>query len=126
MSDSDAYIVESDRSEEDFFDSDEEMDFEPAPKSKKAAPKNKRSAARSVLAPKDNALNTVAPEKKVPGKNKSVEEIYQKKTQLEHILLRPDTYSKSSSADLCISGFQGVSLSPTHSLCLSPSNSWLG
>lgn len=26
------------------------------------------------------------------GKSKSIEEIYQKKTQLEHILLRPDTY----------------------------------
>ena len=25
---------------------------------------------------------------------KSVEQIYQKKTQLEHILLRPDTYGK--------------------------------
>lgn len=28
------------------------------------------------------------------GKTKTVEEIYQKKTQLEHILARPDTYSK--------------------------------
>ena len=27
------------------------------------------------------------------AKGKSVEEIYQKKTQLEHILLRPDSYS---------------------------------
>ena len=27
-------------------------------------------------------------------KKKTVEEIYQKKSQLEHILLRPDTYSK--------------------------------
>ena len=32
--------------------------------------------------------------KKNPGKTtKTVEEIYQKKTQLEHILARPDTYS---------------------------------
>jgi DNA topoisomerase II len=29
-----------------------------------------------------------------PKSNKTIEEIYQKKTQLEHILLRPDTYSK--------------------------------
>jgi hypothetical protein len=29
--------------------------------------------------------------------NKTVEEMYQKKSQLEHILLRPDTYSKSNS-----------------------------
>ena len=28
------------------------------------------------------------------GKSKTVEQIYQKKSQLEHILLRPDTYSK--------------------------------
>ena len=27
-----------------------------------------------------------------PGPEKTIEEIYQKKTQLEHILLRPDTY----------------------------------
>lgn len=38
-------------------------------------------------------INTEKVEK--PGKlhsNKSIEETYQKKTQLEHILLRPDTY----------------------------------
>lgn len=35
-----------------------------------------------------------AAKKKNPGgKTKTVEEIYQKKTQLEHILARPDTYS---------------------------------
>jgi DNA topoisomerase II len=28
------------------------------------------------------------------GTKKTIEEMYQKKTQLEHILLRPDTYSK--------------------------------
>ena len=31
-------------------------------------------------------------EKDAKGKRLSVERIYQKKTQLEHILLRPDTY----------------------------------
>ena len=30
------------------------------------------------------------------GKKKTVEEMYQKKTQLEHILLRPDTYGTLS------------------------------
>lgn len=30
------------------------------------------------------------------GKGKTIEEIYQKKTQLEHILLRPDTYIGST------------------------------
>jgi hypothetical protein len=28
------------------------------------------------------------------GEERSIEQIYQKKTQLEHILLRPDTYSE--------------------------------
>jgi hypothetical protein len=30
---------------------------------------------------------------KMMSKEKTIEETYQKKTQLEHILLRPDTYS---------------------------------
>lgn len=34
--------------------------------------------------------------KKTAGSKKSVEEIYQKKTQLEHILLRPDSYIGST------------------------------
>jgi len=39
-------------------------------------------------------VNMNSPIKKNPSKKKrlSVERIYQKKTQLEHILLRPDTY----------------------------------
>jgi DNA topoisomerase-2 len=36
------------------------------------------------------------PPAKKPAKNKKIEEIYQKKTQLEHILLRPDTYIGTS------------------------------
>lgn len=34
----------------------------------------------------------VKPSKREPHGDKSIEETYQKKTQLEHILLRPDTY----------------------------------
>lgn len=34
----------------------------------------------------------VKPTKREPHADKSIEETYQKKTQLEHILLRPDTY----------------------------------
>lgn len=41
----------------------------------------------------DEDLENTKP-KAVGGKSKTVEEIYQKKTQLEHILARPDTYSK--------------------------------
>lgn len=35
---------------------------------------------------------TEEPVKKAPAKKLTVEKIYQKKSQLEHILLRPDTY----------------------------------
>lgn len=54
---------------------DEGDDFEEAPK-----------AGRPLAAAKGSA------------KAKSIEEIYQKKTQLEHILLRPDTYIGSTEA----------------------------
>jgi len=37
-----------------------------------------------------------APVVNAKGKGRTIEQIYQKKTALEHILLRPDTYSKSS------------------------------
>jgi hypothetical protein len=37
-----------------------------------------------------------SPKIKPSAKSKTVEEVYQKKTQLEHILLRPDTYSTLS------------------------------
>lgn len=37
--------------------------------------------------------------KSVDSEKKTIEEIYQKKTQLEHILLRPDTYVGSIEAE---------------------------
>jgi DNA topoisomerase-2 len=40
----------------------------------------------------DDSDDVKAPVVKKANKKKTVEEIYQKKTQLEHILLRPDTY----------------------------------
>lgn len=44
--------------------------------------------------------NTASPaaKKALKGgkKGRTIEEMYQKKSQLEHILLRPDTYSKFS------------------------------
>ena len=42
----------------------------------------------------NRAPSNVLKAKSGGGKNKSIEETYTKKTQLEHILLRPDTYSK--------------------------------
>lgn len=54
---------------------------------------NRTQAVKQGLADKPAVLHTSTNE---GGKKKKIEEIYQKKTQLEHILLRPDTYSKSS------------------------------
>lgn len=51
---------------------------------------------QGILSNRDG--NVEAAESKQSGatkKKKTIEETYQKKTQLEHILLRPDTYSKS-------------------------------
>lgn len=43
-----------------------------------------------------NAQAAQKPNRAVKGNSKTIEEIYQKKTQLEHILLRPDTYIGST------------------------------
>jgi DNA topoisomerase II len=85
-SDSDDYMQDAmSDSEDDFMASEDDKPV------KAVAPKKKGA----VLAPKESALNSVPPKSTVQkSKTKSVEEIYQKKTQLEHILLRPDTYSK--------------------------------
>ena len=84
-SDSDAYMLDAMSDSEDDFMADE--DDVPV---KAAAPKKK-----GVLASKENALNAApAPTTDKSKSKKTVEQIYQKKTQLEHILLRPDTYSK--------------------------------
>jgi DNA topoisomerase-2 len=71
-----------------------------APVAKKPASKGKKAANKknSVLTVRnDNAENVPA---KATGKGtkktKTIEETYQKKTQLEHILLRPDTYIGST------------------------------
>lgn len=52
----------------------------------KAASKAKKAAPKAALGPK----NTKG------GDGKSIEETYQKLSQLEHILLRPDTYIGST------------------------------
>lgn len=97
-SDSDAYMVESDFDDEDDFmgDSEDEVAFKPKAKpiiSKKAA--SNKVDIKSVLSPKENRINAAPSTAKEGGtKGKTIEEIYQKKSQLEHILLRPDTYSE--------------------------------
>ena len=46
----------------------------------------------------EDDTENIAPQvpKKKATTGKSIEQIYTKKTQLEHILLRPDTYGKFS------------------------------
>eukprot|EP01051_Picozoa_sp_SAG22_P003910 SAG22_NODE_199_length_15450_cov_11.690704_6_plen_245_part_00 len=70
----------------------------PPPKAKKAAPKAKKAAASkktplstSKAANSAAAAQPPASAAKAGGKGKAIEDMYQKKTQLEHILLRPDT-----------------------------------
>jgi ketopantoate reductase len=91
MADVDMY-EESDYASGDSYDS--ESDFDDEENVVVASNKSKTKALvpqkRSVLTPSKNVGN-------VPKKTKNektIEERYQKKTQLEHILLRPDTYSK--------------------------------
>ncbi|EGB11155.1 hypothetical protein AURANDRAFT_22331, partial [Aureococcus anophagefferens] len=56
---------------------------------------------------------TNAAPKKAPGKkSKTIEETYQKKTQLEHILLRPDTYSAPAAPETARLGSIEMSTQP--------------
>lgn len=70
--------------------------------SKKTAAANSSSASKILSTPTspgdEEAPVKKAAAKKAPATKKTVEEIYQKKTQLEHILLRPDTYIGSTEA----------------------------
>lgn len=97
--------------ESDFVMSDGGSDFapEPAPK-KKAAPAARGRPRKQPLAPaRANESETTPPSadasldlteipsaapaaRSATAKNKTATETYQKLTQLEHVLLRPDTY----------------------------------
>lgn len=96
--DCDFSMVESDYEDDDSFMMIDEENM--APVAKKPASKGKKAANKktSVLSARnDNAGN--APAKaagKATKKTKTIEETYQKKSQLEHILLRPDTYIGST------------------------------
>jgi hypothetical protein len=95
---SDEYMsdAESVFSEDDLFEmGDEENRPSPQKKTKGKAisMEVEDTSIIEVLGPNNNAKKAGS---KGTGKQKTVEEMYQKKTQLEHILLRPDTYSKFS------------------------------
>lgn len=79
--DSDVMMSMSDEST--FIDSDVEQ----VTTKKKAAPKTKAAPKRSVLG------DSNAQPKSKSNNKKTVEETFQKLTQIEHILVRPDTYS---------------------------------
>eukprot|EP00976_Prorocentrum_cordatum_P108418 1194839-Prorocentrum_minimum.AAC.3 len=64
-----------------------------APENVNVPAKAKASKPAASKAPKgDNVLKASNGQQKVQKDGRRVEEIYQKKSQLEHILLRPDTY----------------------------------
>jgi len=59
-------------------------------KKKGASAKASASTAATMKAPLGESSSSI----NAGEEGRSIEQIYQKKTQLEHILLRPDTYSK--------------------------------
>ncbi len=95
--DNDFSMVESDYDNDDSFMMIDEENM--APVAKKPAAKGKKAASKknSVLSPRnDNVSNATAKTTAKGKKTKTIEETYQKKSQLEHILLRPDTYIGST------------------------------
>ena len=107
----DDFIEEKDEGDDSDFDFEREniapVSKKPKPVTKKAAKTKKKASPVSNDAPvqilgerstnEDNTQSSAVSTEKSKsksGKSKTVEQIYQKKTQLEHILLRPDTYSE--------------------------------
>lgn len=101
LSDSYCSMME-DKEESDFFGSDDEENVAPkkktaAPKKKNVAPKKKNAAPdlandeESYTAPVFSSTASNAAQTK---KEKTVEEKFQKVSQINHILIRPDTYSE--------------------------------
>ena len=83
--------------ESDHDDGISESDSEFGSDVENRVPAKKQKATTSSIAkgPVLSVNSTAANFSSKPMNEKTVEQIYQKKTQLEHILLRPDTYSKS-------------------------------
>ncbi|QNP98066.1 YALIA101S06e03708g1_1 [Yarrowia lipolytica] len=95
--DDDSLVISDDHSESDFALSDDEPKKKPAKAAAKpkAAPKSKAKPLQEVA--NDNAP-VPSPKGTPKGKKGSASEQYQKLTQLEHILKRPDTYIGSVEA----------------------------
>jgi DNA topoisomerase II len=86
--------VESDEDDVFAMSDDDENVAPPQQKvSKKPAPKKSNKNAALVLSPNKNIENvSTSNSNKIAKDKKTVEETYQKMSQLEHVLLRPDTY----------------------------------
>eukprot|EP00559_Dactyliosolen_fragilissimus_P003213 CAMPEP_0184868400 /NCGR_PEP_ID=MMETSP0580-20130426/30253_1 /TAXON_ID=1118495 /ORGANISM="Dactyliosolen fragilissimus" /LENGTH=1472 /DNA_ID=CAMNT_0027369251 /DNA_START=95 /DNA_END=4513 /DNA_ORIENTATION=- len=106
MSDSDEYSV-CDMSSDSEFEHDENLEPSSVVTKPKKGPLSKAKTTAKIAQSKPNDNNSRAMlseknldvnenSKKAPksakGQKKTVEQMYQKKSQLEHILLRPDTY----------------------------------
>lgn len=86
---------DEDVSDDDF---DVEEDFDPAPKKASKGGKKAAGGGAKKKAALAEVSSNAAPKSSKGGRGgkKTIEQIYQKKTQLEHILLRPDTYGETS------------------------------
>ncbi|CAD5230247.1 unnamed protein product [Bursaphelenchus okinawaensis] len=78
--------------------SDSDSDFDaPGPSAKKTPPSKKAPKAKKAVKDETNQMNeedmnVFTNIDKNKGKAPTIEDMYQRKTQLEHIMLRPDTY----------------------------------
>ena len=135
-SDDENLIIMDNDSDISFGDSEDENAVVVVPSKKKGAAANSKKAPAkkpSRPQPKPSSKDVLSPSKLVgvqgqtsssakasnkKGKKKTVEEKYQKKSQLEHILLRPDTYI--GSIEPTRAPMYVVDASPTappHTLC---------
>ncbi|KAK8864520.1 hypothetical protein IAR55_001770 [Kwoniella newhampshirensis] len=73
--------------------SEADTDFAASPVKPKAKPKTHGNASEE-----DDEMGVPGPSKKAPVNNKSASEVYQKLSQREHVLKRPDTYIGSVEA----------------------------
>lgn len=63
---------------------------------------NNKDSSQESSAESDDDDGSEYPERKTSSKKQTIEQIYQKKTQLQHILLRPDTYGAFCTSDFLL------------------------
>ena len=91
-------MLDSEYESDDFFDDDSDATSTrrtSAPRRSRRRPNLRRPLEpRRLINQFLRPTRTLKTSSKKDASGKTIEQIYQKKTQLEHILLRPDTYSK--------------------------------